>query len=111
MLEAYCAFGDYATMMETVESLITTVAQKVLGTLVIEHNQDTGVKAAIQHALQEVDSISTHMTGTLLKLTDGNTAAAFVKNMGDARTALVAAQDEIGKKLVPEIARRPSAPS
>jgi lysyl-tRNA synthetase class 2 len=33
MLEAYCAFGDYATMMETVESLITTVAQKVLGTL------------------------------------------------------------------------------
>ncbi|MDD5141702.1 MAG: OB-fold nucleic acid binding domain-containing protein [Verrucomicrobiales bacterium] len=37
MLEAYCAFGDYATMMETVESLITTVAQKVLGSLVIEH--------------------------------------------------------------------------
>ena len=36
MLEAYCAFGDYATMMETVESLIKQVAQKVLGTLVIE---------------------------------------------------------------------------
>ena len=36
MLEAYCAFGDYETMMETVESLITTVAQKVLGTLEIE---------------------------------------------------------------------------
>ncbi len=35
MLEAYCAFGDYATMMETVESLITTVAQKVLGKLII----------------------------------------------------------------------------
>ena len=35
MLEAYCAFGDYATMMETVESLITTVAQKVLGTVKI----------------------------------------------------------------------------
>ncbi len=33
MLEAYCAFGDYATMMETVESLITTIAKKVLGTL------------------------------------------------------------------------------
>ena len=37
MLEAYQAFGDYETMMETVESLITTVAQKVLGTLVIQH--------------------------------------------------------------------------
>jgi lysyl-tRNA synthetase class 2 len=42
MLEAYCAFGDYATMMETVESLITTVAQKVLGTLKIEHKDAAG---------------------------------------------------------------------
>ena len=33
MLEAYCAYGDYETMMETVESLISTLAQKVLGTL------------------------------------------------------------------------------
>ena len=41
MLEAYCAFGDYATMMETVESLITSVAQKVLGTLKIE-TRDAG---------------------------------------------------------------------
>jgi len=105
MLEAYCAFGDYATMMETVESLITTVAQKVLGTLVIEHNQDAAVKAAIHHALQELDGVSTHMTGTLLKSTDGNTAAAFVKNIGDARTALVTAQDEIGKKPASEMAK------
>lgn len=35
MLEAYQAFGDYETMMETVESLITTVAEKVLGTKII----------------------------------------------------------------------------
>jgi lysyl-tRNA synthetase class 2 len=42
MLEAYCAFGDYETMMETVESLITTVAQKVLGTLIIEHKDVEG---------------------------------------------------------------------
>ena len=33
MLEAYQAFGDYETMMETVESLIKHIAQKVLGTL------------------------------------------------------------------------------
>jgi lysyl-tRNA synthetase class 2 len=39
MLEAYQAFGDYATMMELVESLITTVAQKVLGTLKIIHER------------------------------------------------------------------------
>jgi lysyl-tRNA synthetase class 2 len=41
MLEAYCAYGDYETMMETVESLITTVAQKVLGTLVVKHKYST----------------------------------------------------------------------
>jgi lysyl-tRNA synthetase class 2 len=42
MLEAYDAFGDYATMMETVESLITTIAEKVLGTLKIEHKDTEG---------------------------------------------------------------------
>lgn len=42
MLEAYCAFGDYETMMEIVESLVTTVAQKVLGTLKIEHKDAAG---------------------------------------------------------------------
>ena len=41
MLEAYCAYGDYETMMETVESLITAVAQKVLGTLVVKHTLST----------------------------------------------------------------------
>jgi lysyl-tRNA synthetase class 2 len=42
MLEAYCAFGDYESMMETVQSLICHVAQKVLGTLVIEHKDSEG---------------------------------------------------------------------
>lgn len=42
MLEAYCAYGDYETMMETVESLIKHVAQKVLGTLVIEFKDAEG---------------------------------------------------------------------
>ncbi len=42
MLEAYQAFGDYETMMEIVESLIKHVAQKVLGTLVIETKDAEG---------------------------------------------------------------------
>ena len=46
MLEAYQAFGDYETMMETVESLITTVAQNVLGTLVIQHGS-LGVESSM----------------------------------------------------------------
>jgi lysyl-tRNA synthetase class 2 len=42
MLEAYQAFGDYESMMETVESLIKHVAQAVLGTLVIETKDAEG---------------------------------------------------------------------
>src|SRR5882762_2271785 len=37
MLEAYQAYGDYESMMELVESMICHVAEKVVGTLVIEH--------------------------------------------------------------------------
>lgn len=42
MLEAYQAYGDYETMMELVQSMICHVAQKVLGTLVIEHKDAEG---------------------------------------------------------------------
>lgn len=42
MLEAYEAFGDYETMMETVESVIKRIAQNVLGSLVIEHRNAEG---------------------------------------------------------------------
>jgi len=37
VLEAYEAFGDCRTMMELVEGMITTAAEKVIGTLKIEH--------------------------------------------------------------------------
>ncbi|MHB8524421.1 MAG: lysine--tRNA ligase [Limisphaerales bacterium] len=45
MLEAYQAYGDYETMMELVQSMICHVAQKVLGTLVIEHKDAEGKTA------------------------------------------------------------------
>ena len=105
MLEAYCAYGDYETMMETVESLITTVAQKVLGTLVIEHNQDSAVEAAIEHALQEIDAVSASLTGALLKGADAETAANFVKEIGGARESLVAARAQLGKAKGAEVAK------
>jgi len=44
MLEAYQAFGDYETMMETVESLIKHVAQKVLKKLKIPRNRNTELR-------------------------------------------------------------------
>jgi lysyl-tRNA synthetase, class II len=42
MLEAYQAYGDYESMMELVQSMVCQVAQKVLGTLVVEHKDAEG---------------------------------------------------------------------
>lgn len=36
MLEVYQAYGDYETMMELAQNLVTTVAQKILGRLIIK---------------------------------------------------------------------------
>ncbi|MFM8359928.1 MAG: lysine--tRNA ligase, partial [Verrucomicrobiota bacterium] len=47
MLEAYEAYGDYATMMDTVEGLIRHVARQVLGTEVVEHRNAAGEVARI----------------------------------------------------------------
>ncbi len=42
MLEAYQAFGDYESMMELVQGMVCHVAEKVLGTLKIEHKDAAG---------------------------------------------------------------------
>jgi lysyl-tRNA synthetase, class II len=42
MLEAYQAYGDYESMMALLQSMICHVAQKVIGTLVIEHKDAEG---------------------------------------------------------------------
>ena len=39
MMEVYQAFGDCSTMMELVETLVTTIAEKVIGTLVIKNSE------------------------------------------------------------------------
>jgi lysyl-tRNA synthetase len=47
MLEAYQAFGDYESMMELVEKMITHVAEKVFGTLAIPRNANTELSAIL----------------------------------------------------------------
>jgi lysyl-tRNA synthetase, class II len=42
MLEAYQAFGDYETMMETVEELITRIAKNVFDTLIFPRGKFVG---------------------------------------------------------------------
>ncbi|MBI3416806.1 MAG: hypothetical protein HY043_16065 [Verrucomicrobia bacterium] len=61
MLEAYCAFGDYESMMETVEALITTVAEKVLGTLVIRHEQRAETISALNELIRAVSGCAVHI--------------------------------------------------
>ncbi len=42
MLEAYQAYGDYESMMELVQSMVCQVAQKVLGSYIVEHKDAEG---------------------------------------------------------------------
>ncbi len=42
MLEAYEAYGSWETMADLVEDMVCTIAEQVLGTLVIEHKSDEG---------------------------------------------------------------------
>ena len=45
MLEAYQAYGDYETMMELVQSMIRSAAEKTVGSLLIEHKNKAGAVA------------------------------------------------------------------
>jgi lysyl-tRNA synthetase class 2 len=58
MLEAYQAFGDYESMMELVESMVKHVAQKVLGTQIIEHPNLQKLGSAIQSAVDLLKDLS-----------------------------------------------------
>jgi len=105
MLEAYQAYGDYESMMELVQGLVCHVAQKVLGTLVIQHRQEPALGVALQQALRVVDDTSTNLTGTLLKNATGDVAAKFVSEISNVRATLVTAQQQVGSTPVPEVAQ------
>jgi len=57
MLEAYQAFGDYESMMELVESMVKHVAQKVLGTPKIKHDQKVEVLTVLNSAEIALDGV------------------------------------------------------
>jgi lysyl-tRNA synthetase len=79
MLEAYQAFGDYETMMETVESLITTVAQKVLGTLIIQQDNRAELTKLLQSLLNNLDSLSEQLA-QLKNLPEGTNEAMELRS-------------------------------
>jgi len=49
MLEAYEAFGSWQTMADLVEGMVCHVAQTVIGSLTIEHKDDTGAVTRTIH--------------------------------------------------------------
>jgi lysyl-tRNA synthetase len=67
MLEAYQAFGDYESMMELVESMVKHVAQKVLGTLKIQHDRTNDVNRAIQSAIDSLDYLASREAEKVLQ--------------------------------------------
>jgi lysyl-tRNA synthetase class 2 len=107
MLEAYCAFGDYNTMMEPVESLITTVAQKVLGTLVIDHNQNASLSAIISSAIQQIDRLSGEVFQTLIKSgSAGQSSNQVGKEIETTRANLSEILKQVGTASTHEVAAK-----
>jgi lysyl-tRNA synthetase class 2 len=109
MLEAYEAFGDYETMMETVQSLICGVAQKVLGTLKIRRPRKSELFStilkdleAIRLATDKIDAIIGDGKGTLLtaRLAELNHAfdrALFYINSKPTQDTAKQAKEELTK--------------
>jgi lysyl-tRNA synthetase class 2 len=81
MLEAYQAFGDYETMMEVVESLICHVAQKVLGTLRIQHDQTNEVRAAMQSSFDILADLSKQAQEASLLASTAGTTPSEIDNL------------------------------
>jgi lysyl-tRNA synthetase class 2 len=109
MLEAYCAFGDYATMMETVESLITTVAQKVLGTLKIPRQVKQPLNSNLQSAIDILTDLDSKTMDNAPSLDNEQNAAAFQsykENLHHSLTELKNLQSEVetGNKKHAQIA-------
>jgi lysyl-tRNA synthetase len=97
MLEAYCAFGDYATMMETVESLITTVAQKVLGTLTIPRGQTGAIAAAIDKAVKALDELSLEgFTAIIRQKTSAEENKDYSESIRNLRIQLLDLRNNLG---------------
>ena len=99
MLEAYCAFGDYATMMETVESLITTVAQKVLGTLKIKHDRTIAIKVAIEAAISKLERQSADVYRKILTAS-GNKQELVQNLLEKSENAIVSLKQSLEDLLI-----------
>ena len=106
MLEAYCAFGDYAMMMETVESLIKNVAQKVLGTLVVPRKQSATVASAIDQGVKMMDQFSSEGFAKIIQNRSADVNNDYTEEVQKARNQLWEIRNTLGSKPDKEVAQQ-----
>lgn len=101
MLEAYQAFGDYETMMETVQSLICHVAQKVLGTLVIPTaSQLVAINTQFGKLLELLDNAPFDRHSEIVKLAAQQIRGTLPLTSANCRTAVELARPILGKMRI-----------
>ena len=101
MLEAYQAFGDYESMMELVESMVKHVAQKVLGTFVIEHNQRQPFIVTLNEAKKRLEQIYSDLHRVEFQSSKKLNAEDLVKT----REILEAIRSRAETEPIPELAK------
>ena len=103
MLEAYEAYGDYETMMETVESVVKRIAQNVLGSLVVRHQR----RAETEHSLKEVRLAFAEATPFFIKSGEPSSAELLPKDRIEAQ--ILATQEAVDLALANLSKEEPSA--
>jgi len=103
MLEAYEAYGDYKSMMDLVEELICSLAEKVLGTLKICHNQTSDVRAAIQSALDILTDLAKQAEEASQANPASDKTIDELRKIFDAiRPQLIACSEKLNSATTPE---------
>lgn len=105
MLEAYQAFGDYVSMQELVNELITHVAKKVLGTTKIPRRQSGAVAAAIDRSVKTLDRLATEEFLNSIKSEMTEPVTRFAENIQSVRSELWDIRNKLGTMPDQELAK------
>jgi len=107
MVEAYCAFGDYESMMETVEALIVHVAETVVGTLEIPRSGQKGqVASAIDRVVEALDRLSDEVLASVSgKAKNDGVVASHLESKKQLRESLWSLRNSLSTTTPREVAK------
>ncbi|HXF10136.1 MAG TPA: lysine--tRNA ligase, partial [Desulfuromonadaceae bacterium] len=100
MLEAYQAYGDYETMMELVQSMICHVAQKVCGSLLIKHTNESDLTGLLQSLLNNLDQF-TEQLNQLAQKPEGTNAVTELREW--LKSLVNASRSDSWQNLAPSV--------